>query len=560
MASNGPVPITPFTSGTAVLSNPPPDRTERVEGRWAVLALFVLLAVVHTWPMAAAPGRLGRNSQPDTKLNQWTMAWVAHQVVRDPVHLFDANIFYPEPHTLAFSEHLLVQSIMVAPVQWAGASPVLAYNLAFLAGLALTGWATALVLRRWTGSWQAGIMSGSLMAFNALTLTRLSHIQIQHMEFFPLALLAFDRLLVTPRLKHALQLALWYVLQSLTSFYFLVFTAVALGVAALVRPREWIGSRARLSLMLLAAGVAIVALLPFLWPYLQARREQEMFVRTLPEIASFSAHITDYLATGGTIHNSTWSGQFYKADGLFPGLVGFGLALTAVGTKVAFTDRRARMALAFGIAGFLLSFGPAFPLYGLLYKLFPPMAAIRGAARWGQIFLAAVAILAGFGLVVVRRRIRQSWALPLCVALLVTANLEALRAPIQFSPDDEWGGVPEIFKTLNTAEPDVVVIFPFYPPNRIFMNARYMLVSTAFWKPMVNGYSGYMPTSYIAHTQNLGGFPDERSLRYLKDLGVTRVLVDSRNVDQPALARLPNFPELALLKTDGNLRIYELRR
>ena len=92
------------------------------------------------------------------------------------------------------------------------------------------------------------------------------------------------------------------------------------------------------------------------------------------------------------------------------------------------------------------------------------------------------------------------------------------------------------------------------------MNARYMLVSTAFWKPMVNGYSGYMPTRYITHVQNLGGFPDARSVHYLRELGVTRVLVDSRNMTQESLARLPAFPELTLLNTDGNLQIYDLKR
>ena len=140
-------------------------------------------------------------------------------MVNDPVHLFDANIFYPERHTLAFSEHLFVQSMIGAPVRWAGGSPILVYNIVFIAGLALTGWAMAVVIHRWTGSWPAGILSGSLMAFNALTLTRFPHIQIQHLEFLPLALLGLDRLLTTPRLKHAVHLAAWYVLQSLTSLY-----------------------------------------------------------------------------------------------------------------------------------------------------------------------------------------------------------------------------------------------------------------------------------------------------------------------------------------------------
>src|SRR5690349_10167566 len=60
------------------------------------LGAFTLLAVLHTWPLATAPGRLSRNDNADTILNEWTMAWVAHQLPRHPLHLFDANIFYPE--------------------------------------------------------------------------------------------------------------------------------------------------------------------------------------------------------------------------------------------------------------------------------------------------------------------------------------------------------------------------------------------------------------------------------------------------------------------------------
>ena len=196
--------------------------------------------------------------------------------------------------------------------------------------------------------------------------------------------------------------------------------------------------------------------------------------------------------------------------------------------------------------------------YAALHEVFPPMAAVRRCAV-GALF-SRPSILAGFGMVAMQQRMRRAWVLPISLALVIVANVEALRAPFAFSADDNDLGVPAIFKTLDTPEPEVVIIFPFYPPGRIFMNARYMLVSTAFWKPMVNGYSGYMPTRYITHTQNLGGFPDARSLQYLKDLGVTRVLVDSRNVEQAALARLPAFSQLTLLASDGNLRIYDLKR
>ena len=165
------------------------------------LGFFVALAVVHTWPLASAPGVLSRNDVADTVLHEWILAWVAHQLITDPLRLFDANIFYPERYTLAYSDHLIVQSVMGAPLTWAGFSPVLVHNVVLIAGYALTGWTTAFVVARWTANRPAGLLSGSLVAFSAFTLTRLPQIQDLHLEFFPLVLLALDRLLTNGRLR-----------------------------------------------------------------------------------------------------------------------------------------------------------------------------------------------------------------------------------------------------------------------------------------------------------------------------------------------------------------------
>jgi hypothetical protein len=183
-------------------------------------------------------------------------------------------------------------------------------------------------------------------------------------------------------------------------------------------------------------------------------------------------------------------------------------------------------------------------------------AALRAASRFGQITLAAFAILAGFGLDALHKRMAPRWALPICLALLMTANVEALRAPLLYT---RYGGIPPLFKSLNTPTPAVLVMFPLYPPSTIWRNARYMLDSTAFWKPMLNGYSGFTAATYVEHAQHLGGFPDETSIRYLEGLGVTHVLVDSRSMRQDVLSRLANVPELSLWRTDGNLEIYVLK-
>src|SRR3954467_520287 len=148
--------------------------------RWRALGICVALAVLHTWPLALHPASYSNNNNADAELNEWIMAWVAHQLPRDPVHLFAANIFYPAHDVLAFSEPLIVPAVIGAPLAWGGASPVLVYNLVLMLGFALTAFATYALVDAWTGNFAAGLLAGSVFAFNTHTLHRLAHIQGIH--------------------------------------------------------------------------------------------------------------------------------------------------------------------------------------------------------------------------------------------------------------------------------------------------------------------------------------------------------------------------------------------
>src|ERR1700752_3094349 len=164
-------------------------------GTQAIVGLCLLLAIVHTWPLATAPGTLSRNDNADAQLNEWIMAWVAHQLPRAPAHLFDGNIFYPERDSLAFSEPLIVPALMGAPLYWLGASPVLTFNIILLLGFALTAWAGYTLAFEWTGDRAAGVLAGSMFAFNTHTLTGLAQMQTINAWGLSLALLAEARLL-----------------------------------------------------------------------------------------------------------------------------------------------------------------------------------------------------------------------------------------------------------------------------------------------------------------------------------------------------------------------------
>jgi hypothetical protein len=494
-------------------------------------------------------------------LNEWIVSWVAHQAPRAPLRLFDANIFFPEPRALAFSEHMTVQGLMGAPIRALGGSPVLTYNLLILAGLALSAWSMWVVMLRWTGSHAAGAVAGTLFAFNAHTLTRLPHLQALHLEFLPVVLLATDRLIERRRTRDAVLLGLAVALQSLTSNYLMVFTAVTAAVALAARANDWVRPAPARTAALAAVAAAIGALLvgPFLYPYYAAQREQGL-TRSLDEVARYSSTWRDYLSTAGRMHYAAWSHRFFEGStALFPGVTAMLLAVVGVLIRPGWRDGRVRTAAAVGVVGLALSFGPALPGYGTLYHWLPLLQGVRGAARFGFLALVAVSLLAGYGLAALgARHGRQRWWPAVVAVVLIAVNAEALRAPLVFRP---FSGIPRVYEALRDPSVAAVAEFPFYTPATILRNAPYVLNSTAYWRPLVNGYSGFVPASYTGFADALRGFPDDRALAQLRSLGVTHVVVHLDAYGDRAaamLAALRSTPWLTMVAAEGQIRIFRV--
>lgn len=539
-----------------------------LRSHWTVAALvFALLAIVHTWPLVTEPGTLSRNDNGDAQLNEWILAWVAHQLPRQPLQLFQGNIFYPAKDVLAFSEPLIVPALMVAPALWLGASPVLAMNLAMLIGFALTGLGTYALLYTWTRDRLAALTAGSLFAFNTHTLTRLPHVQALHAYGMPLSLLLADRLIAHPSPLTAVLLGACMAMMAYTSGYFVVFATVMIAVVLLVRTADWIGRFVRVAGMFgLAAVTAGVLALPLLIPYRRVAVDQHM-VRPLAEANLYSATFTGYLAASGRVHFETWSAGFFAnpVDTFFPGVIAVLLGLAAIWYALRGHDDRIRVAMVFaiGLTGFVLSLGPKTPLYAWLYAVFPPMQGLRAAARFGGLFLLAIALLAGLGLASIRRgRADRRWITAVAVIAVIVVNLEALRAPFEYR---RWGGIPEIYKLLAN-EPGQVVLaeMPFYPPHAVFENAEYVLNSTAHWRPLMNGYSGYTPATYRDVAWLMWYFPDARAFPPMIANGVTHIMFHphrwGREAPQ-AIEIMSRRPDLELMAVDEktSIRLYRYK-
>jgi hypothetical protein len=539
----------------------------------ALLVLFAGLAVLHTWPLAGDLSGLSRLDNDDAGLNVFVVAWVSHSIPRDPLALFDAPIFFPEPHTLAYSEHLIVPSLMGAPLLWAGLSPVTVYNVLVLAGFTFSGWAMALVVRRWTGSTTGGVMAGMLYAFNAHLLTRLVHLQALHLEFLPPALLALDHILraapytspapsgATARSVSALAAAAAsaFVLQALCSNYTLVFLGVALLVAALARGDEWLWPvrTHRLRALALAAIVSAAALAPFLWPYYLVHRDQGL-TRPLEEVALYSAGWADYLATGGRLHYAAWSHRWFEGrTPLFPGVVALALAAAALAVRQTRQDPRVRMMAAVGLVGLALSFGPALPGYAWLHAHVPLFEGLRAAARWGLLPLTAVAVLAGFAVAGLEQRYgRLTYWTAASLLLLALPTIEALRAPMAFA------GVPVIPALYDdlAQEPDAVLVeLPLYGGPSVSENAQYLLHSTRHFRPLINGYSGFEPEASRRRAERWRDFPDRPVLEEMAALGVTHIVVHTGRLSPAQVQATAGNDRLQLLRSDESRRLYTLR-
>jgi hypothetical protein len=293
-------------------------------------AAYVGLTVVMTWPIAAGLGRDVPADLGDSLLNMWIMAWVAEGALAilggqmSFADLWNANIFYPTPLTLTFSEHLIPQALQGVPAYLATGNVVLAYNLVFLATFALSGLGMFLLVRELTGSARAAFVAGLFYAFYPYRLGQFPHVQTMSSQWMPFALYGFRRWFDTGRWPALGAGTAAFVVQGLSSGYYLFYFAPVLGgyvlweIGSRHRWRDW-----RTWAALGGAGlVSLACTLPFLLPY-QAAKDRFGLTREIGEVSTFSADLFAYAHTPPQLY--VWGpilNRFPQPEGdLFPGAV-----------------------------------------------------------------------------------------------------------------------------------------------------------------------------------------------------------------------------------------------
>lgn len=554
-----------------------------------VCGFFFLTSIVLTYPLATAlDGHIDNLGDP--LLNSWILSWYAHAIPGDLANIFDPPIFYPYHNTLLFTEHMLGSGLLAWPIVRLSGSGVLAHNVLLLATFFFCSLGAYLLIRRVTGSSAAGIVCGILFAFSPFRMAHTSHLHVLSLQWLPFSLYFID-LFIEKRWPRDLALGAGFLaFQTLTSYNYAFFCIVAAGIWMVVRglasPRR-IGPR-------LVAGYAAIALvvgavnLPIVLRYFTVSQEMG-FTRSADEIRHYSATLRDYLAAPARsvmygVITTPYRTDVWSEKSLFPGAMSVILGTLGALTMLFPASRGKRSAiLAFALIGLIsmnLSLGltdpplglPDVRLYPKVVELVPGLKGLRVTARAAGVALLGIAGLAGFGIALIYPRIsRLSQVCRLAASigvrppavvlagLSLLAMLDTAAMPtVGLRPVTVNGDIPGVYRWLAVnPDPGAVIEVPtLMHTTEIWAEAVRMNDETADWRPMVNGYSGFLPKTHEDLSRLMERFPDEVTTSVLDSIGVRFVVVhwdDYSHEQQPGLEQgLARYKYRSLVRIDEN--------
>jgi hypothetical protein len=498
--------------------------------------LYAVLTLALAYPLSVHPGSAVLSDAPDTNLFMWTLAWDTHAFAHQPLSIFDANIYYPERHTLAYSENLIGSAFLAAPVIWLTGNLVLAMNVVALLSCVLCGAGTYLLARRLRVGAAGATIAGLIFAFSPPRFLRLDQLHLATIQWVPFALAYLHSYFIDRRPRDLRLFLAFFTLQAFTSGHGAVFLLVAAVVVAVVAQDF---SPARLRQTIRDAGwVGVALLVPaalLMIPY----RQVQVDIGLRRTLENWAVPIESFFASPSHVH--TWILELFHASRvndaaqayLFPGFIAILLAVAALTptlSSVRKLDRvRGDPRLTYGliaVISVLMASGPPLSLWPFVYWL-PGFNFVRAPSRFMLLALLAVAVLAGIGFDRLTRRAPEKRRL---IAVVVGFLLVAEFATMPFELAKRHVDVPAIDRWL-AGQPGVRAIaeVPLVEASHLqaseLRHTTYMLHATAHWHKTVEGYSGIRPPLFEELYAKLRTFPDAASLRSLADLGVTHVVV-----------------------------------
>lgn len=496
-----------------------------------VVAAGVVLAVAATWPLTLElRSRLPDNLQ-DPSLIAWQLAWAGHALIHQPLHLFQANAFWPLSYSLAFTDPL----IGYAPAGLIGSGPgaaVVRYNLLYLFSYALAFAGTYALARELGAGRPAAAVAGIAFAYAPWRLTQSGHLHILSSGGVPLALFLLLRghRRRSPRtVLGGWLVATWQIVVSVSIGLQLACVLIVLGLLAAVvwlrrgRPALDRGMLAAtcvgVALMLVCSALLATALVRLANAHPEARRSIAEVTFYSPPVKGLLAAPRDDRLWGGLGKRILDREPYMPEQALFPGAAV--LLLTIAGLAAPTYPRGLRIGLLLAVlvtAALALGFrlGGEWSPYRLLYELAPGWQGIRTPGRLVTLTLLGLALLAAgavqwiLGAAGRRSRVLSASVAFVCLAAIFGEGLGDVPHP----------RVPPLPLGTPVAPPPQLHL-----PSTVVTDPAYMLGSTVGFPAIANGYSGFDPVELALVRRRAASFPDRDSIAFLRRHGICSVLI-----------------------------------
>ncbi len=546
----------------------------------ALTLAYTLLTILFTWPIVTSLGNHIAD-YGDPVDSAWRLSWGQHQLLHDPLHLFDSNVFYPYARSYLFDELLLGIAIITLPLRLFTDNPIAIYNLAMLSTFVLSALAMYALARRLRCTPIAAFAAGLIYAFAPLHMAHLTHLGLLSGQYFPLAILLLDRIFDRDpdmssrvRWRDAILLAVVLALQALSAQYYAFYLIFVIGgFVGLRLVQEGVQRRfppfAVWARLLTAGALAGLIVAPFFLGYRMVQGDYTV-ERSIAQNAFYSANLASFFTADG--QNLLWGtltaplrefGRYTFERNMFPGLLALLLAL--VGLIVGWRRPLAQYLFLLDVGAAILSLGPNLYVtadnksilftrmpYGFLYFHLPGFDSMRVPARMGILFGLSVAGLAAIGVTWLTGK-AAAWqptrprfngrvlTAGLAVVLIAGIGAESLNRPYTPVPLATREEAPPVYRWLAT-QPDAVVlelpfVIPDHPDQTGMLGDLYQYYALYHGRPVVNGSANVLPKGYKALYYELREGPTPRALSILQGLGINSLVVHYDELGEEVAAK-----------------------
>lgn len=569
----------------------------------------IALTLILTWPFPAKLSTYYKDSGDyafDGSMLYYNQEAIRTGKILDRDEYFKGYQFYPQPDTIAYSDHLIIPSIIFSPIYWLTDNFIFSVNLLALTSFFLSFLVSFYVINAFIKHTAASLVGAAIYAFNPQMFTRFPyHLGLLGHYFIPLVFIFTYRFLSRPNFKNTFLLGLSFTVNTLTAVYFQILSILFLPIfSAPFLIFYMFKKKAGYIFDLLKCLPVFLIFLPILFfinvPYLEFSKN-EGAVRTLEQTLFHSGRLINWLfANPDSLVYGNFVKQFesIRSPGPDLGSPGFNLdgkfnysehtlflnvlpiILAVTGTFVLIRKKKTRddevwVVAAFLLvlgAAFVLSFGPIFfgwngegpyiklPFY-YLYQVLPILKGIRVPNRLQFILYVPFSMLASYGAYYFLTKTKKK-SVVYCLAALFIAVIVLENIHLRTYNNRSEFLVGQVNQDLRFIKDTNVLHIPIHIPElgetSTYSLGWYVLTGAR----SINGYSGFVSPDQLKFLIGLKNNPGEDMIRKLSVIKTDYILIHDNLLGEEAekYAEFQDLYNQGEIYSDNNIRVIDLKR